>query len=64
VSKPLGNRLERLEAEAQKAAPASRDLHFTYPIINPDGSVHEVLETIIKDGVVIRDDCVGASLKL
>ena len=53
MNKPLSNRLEKLEAEAPNSFPASRDLHITYPIINPDGTVHEVLETIIRNGVVI-----------
>lgn len=57
MSKPLSNRLDKLEAEALNSSPASRDIHITHSIINPDGTVHEVLETIIKDGVLIRDDC-------
>jgi hypothetical protein len=64
MSKPLSNRLDKLEAEALHSAPANQDLHIFLSVINPDGTVHKVLETIIKDDVGIRDDCVGASLKL
>ena len=51
MSNPLSNRLDKLEA--LQSAPVIRDYHITHPIINPDGSVHEVLETVIQNGVVI-----------
>jgi hypothetical protein len=53
MSKPLINRLEKLETDAHQTAPPLGNLHMTFPIINPDGTVHEVLETIIQNGVVI-----------
>jgi hypothetical protein len=57
MSKPLSNRLSSLEMAASQSDGAKRDYHIFRHIINPNGSVHKVLETIIKDGEVIRDDC-------
>ena len=57
MSKPLSNRLNKLEADALSSSPAGHNVHIIHTIINPDRSVHEVLETIIENGVVIRDDC-------
>ena len=57
MSKPLSNRLDKLEADALQSSPAGHNVHIIRTIINPDKSVHEVLETIIENGVVIRDDC-------
>lgn len=57
MSKPLSNRLDKLEADARNFGPTGHNVHIIHPIINPDKSVHEVLETIIENGVVIRDDC-------
>lgn len=57
MSKPLSNRLEKLEAHALTSSPAGHNVHIIRTIINPDHSVHEVLETLIENGVVIRDDC-------
>ena len=57
MSKPLSNRLDKLEAEALNSAPTGHNVQIIRTIINPDHSVHEVLETIIETGVVIRDDC-------
>lgn len=57
MSKPLSNRLEKLEADALSFSPAGHNVHIIRTIINPDHSVHKVLEIIIENGVVIRDDC-------
>ena len=57
MSKPLSIRLDKLEAETLNSSPAGHNVHIIRTIINPDHSVHEVLETIIENGVVIRDDC-------
>ena len=57
MSKPLSNRLDKLEAEALNSSPTGHNVHIIRTIINPDHSVHEALETIIENGVVIRDDC-------
>jgi hypothetical protein len=57
MSKPLSNRLDKLEAEVLHSSPVGHNFHIIHTIINPDHSVHEVLETIIENGVVIRDDC-------
>lgn len=51
MSKPLSNRLEKLEA--LHSAPVSHDVRILNVITNPDRTVHEVLETIIRNGVVI-----------
>ena len=57
INSPLNNRLTRLEQAGNQADSCKRSYHISHPIINPNGSVHEVLETIIENGVVIRDDC-------
>ena len=57
MSISLSNRLSSLELAANQAYPSQRSYHILHPIINSDGSVHEVLETIIENGVAIRDDC-------
>ena len=51
MSKPLSSRLEKLEA--LHSAPVRHDVHILNIITKPDGTVHEVLETIIQNGVVI-----------
>lgn len=53
MSKPLSNRLDKLEAEALNSAPVNHDVHILQIITNPNRTVHEVLETIIQNGVVI-----------
>ena len=57
MSKPLSSRVANLELAANQADPSKRNYHIYHPIINPDGSVEKVFETIIENGVVIKDDC-------
>jgi hypothetical protein len=59
MSKSITTRLERLELTANLAAELAKplDWHIRYKILNPDGTLHQTLETIIENGVVIRDDC-------
>ncbi|MEP7173674.1 MAG: hypothetical protein ABI705_09330 [Aestuariivirga sp.] len=57
MSKPLSNRVISLELAANQAYPCQRSYRIFHPIINSDGSVHLVLETMIENGVVIKDDC-------
>ena len=53
MSRPLSNRLDRLEADVLQSMPVSHNVHIIDVIVNPDGSVHEELETIIQNGIVI-----------
>jgi hypothetical protein len=57
MSKPLSNRLEKLELATEESAGENRDYHIIHAITNPDGSLHEELHSIIENGVAIRDDC-------
>ena len=57
MSKPLSNRLDKLELAADQSAGENRNYHIIHAITNPDGSVSKELHTIIENGVVIRDDC-------
>lgn len=57
MSKPLSSRVASLELAVSHDDPSKRSYHILRPIINADGSVEKVYETIIENGVVIRDDC-------
>lgn len=61
MNRPLGTRVSNLESALGQSLDLKRRYHIFRPIINPDGTVEKVLETIIEDGVVIRNDC-GRSL--